>query len=39
MAKAYGSLTILDLLDTATQIYYADKNPAEDTSARVMSVP
>jgi hypothetical protein len=41
MAKAiaYGSITILDLIDTSTSIYYADKNPAEDNSAVIKTVP
>ena len=33
MAKAYGSLTILDLLDTATYIYYADNAEGDNPSA------
>ena len=33
MAKAYGSLTILDLLDTATYIYYADDAEGTNPSA------
>jgi hypothetical protein len=36
---AYSEITILDLVDTATYIYYADKNPAEDNSAVIKTVP
>ena len=33
MVRAYGSLTILDLLDNATYIYYADNAEGKNPSA------